>query len=1163
MRMSNRSKFAIRAALLLGGCASGLYFGGCSSGGGGGTSLQLETVSVANNAIWQLNRPIFFVFSTDIDFSSVNMNTIHIGQASGAPATGAFTLVDPRTVKFQPRCPTLPDNSDAGLLPGGIRYVIQVPGAGSGGATVRSASGGSLTNSLTIQFNTVNSDDPALLFIDTAIGPPTPVIRTDPSVTDATYLEIGDDPTNRVYFEPRASPDPVLGAETPAGFTAGLNLYSDGSTHVSMLLAINQAVDAADSNVNSSNVRLEYQSGSGAWLSLAHTVDLEQNCLGTGALVRVTPTGILPQNHLVRVVLTQDFQDIVGDSNLVAITVGSFLVTTATDPGTTTPGAASDEIKEEFTVGGSHPGSLEDTTSVLADPRADWGDAGTLRAGFAFGGTGGPGGQFDWTIGNDQPPSQSNHPTVLLDTSFSVILNDDQSQSETVVNGLVDVRNLHVWASGTLLIQGPNPCKILVSGNALIEGEVNLKGNNNLSVATLNTTNQPEPGATGKAGGGRGGTGNYLTSQSTPKGGNGFGAFDASDGGGVGGESAFDPTWSPGNNNDQARRPAGGGGGALGHNFLRPAGIVQAGYTNANQCPDQFFVGYDAEPGFSGYNLARGVITGSTPPVGGAVGPRPFFDADPGNDFWGTMKVGTSQLVPGELSQPWAGAGGGAGGNAIVSNSFPTTPFDPSGDEKGAGGGGGGGSLTILALGNITFGQRGRIIASGGTGGGGENSLSGDITHIGGGSGGGSGGHVILQTASQIDLRTLVSNTQGGNPAGGIYALGGNGGAGKNNVGGATPGGVPTSPTSDALPPNSYPSGSALCGVNGTSNSNNPGYPNGFNNNMNPDGSLVVICCGGDGGPGLIQFHTPTLSDILVPQTQPEVVYSVCRPPPVGSFPATGVPTYSVVNNPLQWNQMLPIFGRRSEAISKWIPLGAASVTSDASSTTPGPVRFIFGGTTAGIITTSGSGDAAVVVELPPALTGTLVTQQQGFPYVDPDERTLVFDGTTIVDPADIYLRNPALMKRFLVHMAHASITADFEVASATYDPVSHALRLTLDASGSPLSNFPIGSTAEIRPRFFRVITNGTPNSLPTSSQVLIEFQATIPNSQGDPDESPANVSAWVTDITQIDPNLGTPPHDYKFFRFRISFDISAQGQPLTFDTPIPSLDFFRIPFRF
>src|SRR5262249_41970431 len=155
---------------------------------------------------------------------------------------------------------------------GGVSYTVQVPGAGSGGSTVRGTNGSQLEHTLTIPFTTVNSQDPALLFIDTAIGPPSPVIRTDPAVMDASYIAIGDDPGNRGYFQPRAVPDPSLVADTPAGFTAGLNLYSDMSTHVSLLVAINQAVDPSGDNVNPRTITLEYQSASGAWIALAHTV---------------------------------------------------------------------------------------------------------------------------------------------------------------------------------------------------------------------------------------------------------------------------------------------------------------------------------------------------------------------------------------------------------------------------------------------------------------------------------------------------------------------------------------------------------------------------------------------------------------------------------------------------------------------------------------------------------------------------------------------------------------------------------------------------------------------------------------------------------------------------------------------------------------------------
>ncbi len=980
------------------------------------------------------------------------------------------------------------------------------------------------------------------------------MIRT-PSQPGDTRVEIGNDPSNVVYFVPRAVQDSELGADMPVGFTAGLNLYSDVATHASVLVAIDQAVESSSSNVSTDTVRLEYRSGSGAWISLAHTVELEANCVGPGALLRVTPTGILPQNHLVRVVLTRDFKDIVGDSNLVAITVGSFLVTTATDPGTSTPGAAADQVLEQFSND-----TLEDTTTVLASPRAEWAANGLLRAGFDFGGTGGPpDGDFDWKIGNDLPASSTNRPLVVLDTSFAVIINQAQDATQTVVNGVVDIRNLLVTESGVLKIQGPNVCRILVAGNAQINGVIDVRGTDDLSVASLDSANLPEPGASGNAGGGTGGTGSQLTSQSDPAGGNGFGAFANPDGGGVGGESAFNHLW-PNDGDDAHRRPAGGGGGTFGHNFLRPIGIV-AGYSNGNSCPDQQVIGYDAEQGFSGSPVATGVLSGASPPIGGNPGPRPFFDSDPENDFWGTMRNNTTgQLIPGELTRPWAGAGGGAGGDAINSSTFPDNPFTPAGDEKGCGGGGGAGSLTILALGNITFGPHGRIDATGGTGGGGENSASGDITHIGGGSGGGSGGHIILQTGSQIDLSACVSTTAGVLDAGGLFATGGEGGAGKNNLGGAYPGGVPVGPSTDALPPNSYPHASAPCGVTsgvvlqgGYTFTNQVGDTSG-------DFPLVVICAGGDGGPGLIQLHAPTLADIRIPgPPSTEKVYTIVKPPPVGSFPGAGLPTYSAVNNPLVWNQLLPIFGRRSAAISKWISLGAASVSSDASSTTPVPVRFIFRGTTAaGVVATSGSGSGATVLELTPVLTGTIALNPV-LPYIDTtDQRTVVFDATTLVDTDDIYLRNVALMKRFLLRMTHGT-TTDFEVAAASYDPATHILRLTVNGSGTPLSTFGPGSTVEVRPRFFRVLTDDVANSLPDSSQILVEFQAAPPNAQGDADENLA--SAWVPDVTAIDPNLGNP--NYTFFRFRVSFDISANGAPLSFDTPIPSLDFFRVPFRF
>ncbi len=1148
--------------------------------------MVLNSVSIAPNAIWQINRPMQFVFSEDVDFSTVNMNSIHIGQTNGGTAVGEFSLLDSKTVQFQPRCPTLADNSDAGLQPGGIAYIVQIPAAGSGVSSVHSVSGEPLANTLTIPFTTVNSTDPAVLFIDLKAGPPAPVIRaTADDTTPGSYIEVGDDPDLREYFITRAPVDVDLGLGMPQdpAYLSGLNLYSDVSSHLSILIAVDQSVQASGDNISPSTVQLQYLSGNTTWIDVAHTVELVANCSGTGALLRITPAGILPQNHLVRVRFAAQFKDIVGNANIIPVVVAAFQVGVATDPGTGTPGPASDEFREEFTADAEQsPTSYEDATTTLADPRADWGSQGLLKAGFAFTGTGGHLGVFDWKIGNDNPLSSTNHPVVALDTAFTQI-QSETSDFQNVIGGVVDIRNFTVTSSGTLLISGPNPCQILVSGHATINGRIQLVGASNLSVGTLDTTGQTEPGALGTAGGGNGGNGNPLTTQSSPKGANGNGAFNVLGGGGVGGESAYQPRW-PVDGDDSHRRPAGGGGGTLGHDFLRPAGIV-SGYQNPNQCPDQSVVGLDAETGFNGFFPAStdtvsvgaiGVITNQSPPVGGATGPRPFTDTSAENDFWGTMLHNAdNQLIRGELSTPWAGAGGGGGGNAIVSNRFPTTPFDPTGDEKGAGGGGGGGSLTILALGSITFGPTGRIDASGGTGGGGENSLqTGDVTHIGGGSGGGSGGHIILQTASVIDM-TFMDSTPVAAPgwAGGLYALGGQGGAGKNNIGGAQPLGQAVPPCQDALPPpRSYPSvafGAVPAGpcavVNGdagytcTDNIGDfPGIPPAGQNGIADGPTLVVICAGGDGGPGLIQLHAPENS-INVPSTGVQSIFTCCKPPPVGSFPGTGVPTLSSastlsINNPSTWNRLLPIFGRKTQAISKWISLGNASVSSTVATTTPNPIQQFFKGTDAqGNVQSSGT----QVAELPPILTGTIQSPTTK-PYVDTDFRTIVFDSTTLVDTDDIYLRNVLLMRRFLVRVA----TFDFEVGAATYDPASNTLRLTVDASGQPLQNME-GSSVEVRPRFYRVVTSNTPNFLPASSKITVEFQATQPDFQGNPSLDPSLMSGdFNADITTIEPNVSGHPN-YRFFRFRVSFDIAANNEDLTPQTPIPGLDFLRIPFRF
>ena len=145
-------------------------------------------------------------------------------------------------------------------------------------------------------------------------------------------------------------------------------------------------------------------------------------------------------------------------------------------------------------------------------------------------------------------------------------------------------------------------------------------------------------------------------------------------------------------------------------------------------------------------------------------------------------------LVTGELLAPWAGAGGGGSGDShsVIRLDLdgdmvldPLTDFWPDqgfpnqstiGYWKGGSGGGGGGQVQLLSIGSIIIGPNGRILANGGAGASGqstdESQGASKTTQI-SGSGGGSGGHIVLHSATGLNLQALNVGTAGdpGNPA--------------------------------------------------------------------------------------------------------------------------------------------------------------------------------------------------------------------------------------------------------------------------------------------------------------------------------------------------------------------------------------------------------------
>lgn len=335
------------------------------------------------------------------------------------------------------------------------------------------------------------------------------------------------------------------------------------------------------------------------------------------------------------------------------------------------------------------------------------------------------------------PPSLRRHACtagLVLALSAPALAQQDFVVSSGVTlydtsSGPLLVDSLVVEDGATLRVTGARPFVVLARREIRVEGLVDLSGFDARSVSTLNTGGVPEPGAAGAAGGGAGGTASATTTSSTAAGGPGASLFG---GGGGGGESGYSPS-----SVDDDRRPGSGGGGALAAS--QPVSADPDDPANA---------GLVATAGGDGAPSASGALSGSPPPRGGLAGSAVFVDGDPTNDFFGRKLVPGLGLIQGELAGPVPGSGGGAGGDALPSASFPTPGWTPASDEKGAGGGGGGG-VGLLATPLFVLGSAGAVRSDGGDGALGENTFF--LNHIGGSSGGGSGGYLVV-AAQRIDL---------------------------------------------------------------------------------------------------------------------------------------------------------------------------------------------------------------------------------------------------------------------------------------------------------------------------------------------------------------------------------------------------------------------------
>ncbi len=1149
---------------LLGSLLLGAVLSGC---GGGGSSLFNNTIDPGGNPgpdsasflvvsvlpqqgqIWEVNRPIEVTFNKDVNPASISAASISIQQTlTGVPALGSYSIVDKRTVVFQPTCPTT--TSVGGLVAGGVSYTITVAASAQGGSTTVTSTGGDpIAAGKTTTFTTKPTGLDG--FFD-------PKVNTAPSVSEARMVVTNTDGSSQIL--PFNSGTPV-----PANKFVGPSILFD--------LTFDQPIDPSAVNISTTNISLRFENpaGSGVYAATPVKLQLIENCTAAGARVRVTPLGLLPNGRRLRFVIAPGFSDIKGETSLFPQNVPSTAVTEPVVEAAAPPDF--DAIRETF-----DSTAFLDAAPGFIEPPARWEGDGILESGFAFGGK-----------ETDLELDVQNGSTVIIDTNSATIQLKDPIGNPvpaTFVNGRVFLRKLTVRAGGLILGQGPNPLRFFVNETVLLEpasgpipaGRIQALGAKGPDVATLFTAAVfSEKGGPGQCGGGDGGVGNPVTSQSSVKGGPGNGPFNSLNGGGEGGESAIIGQGATGPCFDKEdRHPAGGGGGSnmtFGEkaNDGTPVGSFTTGSCSVAQGvsavnPASIPIGGNPGPlpfqtpsvvdDFFGVSLVSSAVitsTGSstitiktTTPLflTGASGDAGryvliyrtsgFWEetltacnasgiTNPASCFLSKLQVRQIQTVPdsstitfaaasplpvnpvtgdlvilmgrgpttqGEIVTPLGGQGGGGGGNAIGATTI-SSPLYGNQDKKGAGGGGGGGVIEIFSLGLAQYG--GVIDASGGDGGAGENTIF--LDRIGGGSGGGAGGSVRVESATQVD--TFV-----GNVSGSFLARGGRRGPGQDQS------------QQDPAPPT----------------------------------SAVGLGHGGRGGKGLVQIHSPI--------------------DPVTKRFKTNFLNLGATIQPLSSNfdpapHLLPAsFGGITRSRSLWFDTGLQQVgglpTFEMSGlslpSTPqlGPVGKV-------LTDVLGNIDTSV----PIVATGTVPSGS-----VTANSVTLLLSDV-IQAPLNLKANEPLTLLGDLIRVGATNRGAIIGVSV-----VGSSVILTTDngTAGNPtLLNAGVsGTTAwQLIARYFEVCTFGTTGELkdfvpPTTNAfapIRVQIQGADATAQGGVDLATVvpNVAA---DPEQIGTSDMTVLTGKRFVRFTVTFDI-APGTTPTPSAPKIRLKFLKLPFRF
>lgn len=1140
--------------------------------------FYVEGTNLLPGATWELNRPIRLEFNHSVDPTSVSFGAIQIRALNPSqvsqPVTGTFEFEEGsanRVIIFRPTCPTNQANSNGAFVGGGIQYELYLPTAGFSPTVLRDANGRPLSSGLRRAFSTPLLSQPQ--FLDLLPGPP--------QITDVSFPE-------------------------------GVNMFNDADPIVEIVF--NQAIDGRASNLNTNNLYILYASGEIGTANedvypLENKVPgrlvLMENCGDGGALVNFVISGVLPVNRNIRLEMGSNFSDLIGQTNISVARMTPHEVPTLAavynDPSWNESDPTVDEFTETFTTA-----SRLDLTAEIPLPLADIGE-GFIAAEFDY-----PGG----FTGSDNDFYLSAGSFSEVFTDGQSVFTDSNNRQHTLQNGVLRVDDFELANGATLRGRGTNPLVIYATGTVTLDGTINISGNNSNWPTSLNSPQFSEGGAGGECGGGRGGDASQIGTAETPRADRGDGAFGLAGGGGQGGEGGFN-----GDKNGQLgttgianlhNTVAGGGGGGfartenaavwwekwpIGQGW-KPSGIDNGGpdhYWNisagglqktrhtalgpkGSAISREWFAG--AEDGMRGSSYQSGTplpttqssgiygmedvnrddeatpydttanldpawTFGAEPPFpyghptkgpdGGQGGPSIFTaDGDLQDDFWGRRLNADGSVSVGELLAPWAGSGGGGGGDSMlihredfdgdmvldpIASLYPVVPFQRSTFgltrgwyyyRKGAAGGGGAGQLLIMAIGQISVGANGSIKANGGIGFTGESLINSDNTVS--GSGGGSGGHVVLHSATGMDLSAVSVGTStvfsSLTPQNNVQAFGGRRGW--------------------AAPDLQKVVGSSIDDGNAT----------------------FMIGRGGAGANGVIQIHVPDpFTDIVWPTAaQTAIQNHLAANPDVDGVEEV----LDLFCEPAAYS-LIPFYSSSSMVQSKWVDTGLAGLRRSTNQT-PGNWDFPdyrdplldFSGIfpTTGLVAKQGQ---SVIPLANIATGGTGAVTIASFGMTVPSASSY-FDAK--------FLRSPNLLKGYDIRPDRDG-EQDFEIVSASYDRGADQLVLSsrvndgaMDFAVNPANPF-----WSVKEKFFRIETAGVKDGLPDSTEITLEFQGANESFAGSgvPGVAFPGERDWTSDLNDL--------QGFRYIRYRVTFEADAQGTGIGLDSPLPLIDYLKVPF--